>query len=151
MSTFEIIEVPTTTVAVVRREVPLAEMTEFFGSAFEQVAQAVAAAQGAIVGPPFGWYHGLDTDPVDLSAGFPVSGVAGTPDAQVRVVRRPGGRVAVGMHVGPYDQLERTYRELESWLGEHGLSTGEEMWEEYLSLPEGDPATWQTRVVAPLV
>ncbi len=150
MSTFEIIEVPTTTVAVVRRQVPLAEISDFFGSAFEQVAQAVATASGAIVGPPFGWYHGMTMDPVDVSAGFPVGGAAAIPDPEVRVVERPGGRVAVGLHVGPYDLLERTYRELESWLAEQGLSTGEEMWEEYLSMPEGDPATWQTRVVAPI-
>ncbi len=105
MSAFEIIEVPTTTVAVVRRQVPPAEISDFFGSAFEQVAQAVAAASGAIAGPPFGWYHGMAMDPADISAGFPVSGAEATPDAEVQVVERPGGRVAAGMHVGPYDQL----------------------------------------------
>lgn len=150
MTTFEIIEVPTTLVATVRRVVPLAEISDFFGTAFGLVAQAVAAAQGEIAGPPFGWYHDLASDPIDVSAGFPVSGDVHTPDGGVLVHERPGGRVAVGLHVGPYDQLERTYGELQAWLAEQGLQTREEMWEEYLSPPEGDPATWQTRIFAPL-
>ncbi len=150
MSTFEIIEVPTTTVAVVRRKVPLAEISGFFGSAFEQVAKALAEAGGTIAGPPFGWYHGQTMAPVDVSAGFPVGDAADIPDPEVRVVERPGGRAAVGMHVGPYDRLEHTYRQLESWLADQGLTAGDEMWEEYLSPPEGDPATWQTRLVVPL-
>ncbi len=150
MSSFEIIEIPTTVVAVVRRKVPLADISDFFGSAFEQVARGVAAASGEIVGPPFGWYHGLASDPVDVSAGFPVAGGEDSPDPEVQVLERRGGRAAVGLHVGPYDRLETTYRALDDWLEAQGVRSAEEMWEEYLSPPEGDPATWQTRVVVPL-
>ena len=61
---------------------------------------------------------------------------------------RPGGRAAVAVHVGPYEGLADTWGRLLGWLAEQGLQPGPEMWEEYLSPPEGDPATWRTRLVA---
>ena len=62
----------------------------------------------------------------------------------------PSGPAWALTHLGPYDTLDDTYRELDTFLTEHGLTPAEEMWEEYLSPPEGDPAGWQTRVVQPL-
>ncbi|HQR28351.1 MAG TPA: GyrI-like domain-containing protein [Nocardioides sp.] len=150
MADFELVEVPTQTVAVLRRVVPMSELTGFFGEAFGVVAGALAAAGGQIAGPPFGWYHGMPTDTVDVSVGFPVAGDVHTPDGGVVVQERPGGRAVVGVHVGPYDAMEQTYRELQAWLGERALVPREDMWEEYLSEPVGDPATWQTRIVTPL-
>ncbi|MEZ5096424.1 MAG: GyrI-like domain-containing protein [Nocardioides sp.] len=72
------------------------------------------------------------------------------PDGGVLVHERPGGRAAVGVHVGPYDELAKTYDELRAWLLDRDLTAREEMWEEYLTPPEADPSTWQTRIVAPL-
>jgi effector-binding domain-containing protein len=147
---FVIEEIPTTVVATVRRVVPLAELSTFFATAFDLVGQAVGAAGGHIAGPPFGWSHDTPTDSVDVSAGFPVGGDVHTPDGGIRVHERAGGSAAVGVHVGPYDELERTYAQLQAWLGDQGLTARGDMWEEYLSPPEGDPATWQTRLVTPL-
>ena len=146
----EVLDVPPVTVARVRRRIPLDGMQEFFGNAFEEVARAVPAAGGRISGPPFGWYHGMPTEVVDVSAGFPVAGEVHPPGWDVAVDERPGGRAAVAVHVGPYDELERTYGEVMSWLEEQALEPRDEMWEEYLSEPRGDPSTWRTRVVIPL-
>ena len=71
MVDIELLEVPTETVAGVRAKVPVATMTQFFGPAFEQVIHAVPEAGGRVSGPPFGWYHGVPTDVVDVSAGVP--------------------------------------------------------------------------------
>ncbi|MFN8190034.1 MAG: GyrI-like domain-containing protein [Nocardioidaceae bacterium] len=150
MAQFTVEEIPATVVVTIRRKVPLAELTEFFGSAFGQVMAAVSQAGGSPGGPPFGWYHGVPTDTADVSAGFPVVGDVHTPDGGVRVQERPGGRCVVGLHVGSYDTLDDTYRDLDVFLTAHGLTPAEEMWEEYLSPPEGDPSRWETRVVQPL-
>ena len=146
----ELLEVPSETVARVRAKVPLPELPGFFGPAFEQVMHAVPEAGGRISGPPFGWYHGVPTDVVDVSAGFPVAGDVHVPDGGVVVEERPGGRAVVAMHVGPYDTVEATYAVAMSWMKEHGLEPREDMWEEYLTEPTGDPADWRTRIVMPV-
>ncbi|MCB0907970.1 MAG: hypothetical protein KDB63_12735 [Nocardioidaceae bacterium] len=54
MAQFTVEEIPATVVVTVRRKVPMAELTDFFGSAFGQVMAAVAQAGGSPGGPPFG-------------------------------------------------------------------------------------------------
>ena len=67
---------------------------------------AVPEAGGQVSGPPFGWYHGVPTDVVDVSAGFPVAGDVHPTDGGVVVEERPGGRAVVAVHVGSYDTIE---------------------------------------------
>lgn len=150
MSGFGFEDMPATTVATLRRRVPVGGLREFFAMAFERVAQAVAGAGGRVVGPPFAQYHGMPTDTVDVSAGFPVVGTGPVADDEVVVGERPGGRAAVALHVGPYEGLSGTWGALMGWMAEQGVHPGELMWEEYLTAPEGDPAGWRTRVVVPL-
>lgn len=151
MTSYEMVEIPTEAVAVVRRAVPMAELPAFFGEAFGAVVAAVTAAGGAIVGPPFGWYHGMPSDVVDVAAGFATNVAALPPDGEVALAERPGGRAAVCVHVGPYDTLAATYEALQVWMAEQVLVPRDDMWEEYLSEPTGDPTTWETRIVWPLV
>lgn len=146
----ELIEVPSEAVAMVRRLVPMEHLTTFFGEAFGRVAGAVTAGGSAISGPPFGWYHGMPGETVDVAAGFPVSGDVHAPDDGITVAERPGGRALVALHVGSYDGLAQTWAELERRAGTDGLARREDCWEEYLSDPTGDPSTWETRVVMPV-
>ena len=150
MSEFTLEEVPATTVATLRRTVPVADLPGFFDSAFSHVAGAVADAGGEVGPPPFGWYHGMPTDTVDVSVGFPVVGDVHELGGGVGLHERPAVRAAVGIHVGPYDGLGATYARMQQWVAEQGLAASGEMWEEYLSPPEGDPSTWRTRVVIPV-
>jgi effector-binding domain-containing protein len=143
-------EIPSETVATVRRVVPMEGLTTFFGEAFEIVARAVPEAGGAIAGPPFGWYRGMPGETVDVAAGFPVSGDVHTPDGGVVVTERPGGRALVGMHLGPYDGLGQTWGEMQGRAEQEGLECRDDWWEEYLTEPTGDTSTWLTRLVLPV-
>ena len=142
--------VPSETVAVVHRRVPVDRLPTFFAEAFHKVAEALVDSGGTIAGPPFGWYRTMPGKEVDVSAGFPVAGDVHTPDGGVVVTERPGGRAFVAVHVGPYDGLAKTWSEVEGYVDEYALSQREDCWEEYLSEPTGDPSTWRTRVVVPL-
>jgi effector-binding domain-containing protein len=149
-----IVETETRPVAVVRKRVPMAELAGFFGEAFATVVTAVAGAGGTITGPPFGWYHGMPAADIDVTAGFPVAGLATGPlgDGAAAVEEQPGGRAVVCIHVGPYDTLADSYARMQEWMAARDLRGRHDMWEEYLSDPEThpDPATWQTRLVIPL-
>jgi len=147
-------DVPAQTVAVVRRQVPTVSLPAFFAEAAAAIEAAVLAAGGVVAGPLFGWYHEAPGGGhVDVSAGFAVAGLPVGDLGEVQVLVRPGSLAAVALHVGPYDALADTYRELGVWLDTRQLDPAEEVWEEYLSDPEADPdpATWETRLVRPLV
>jgi effector-binding domain-containing protein len=80
----------------------------------------------------------------------PASPVTGTvhDTGDVVVSHLPGGRTAVAVHLGPYQQLPETYAEVLDRIQAEGLLAAEDMWEEYLSDPaaEPDPQTWRTVV-----
>lgn len=153
MSQMRVSDEPAQMVAVIRKDMAMGELGAFFPEAFGAVAAAVERAGGSVVGPPFGWYHGMPTERVDVAVGFPVADLPeGALEGEVVVLERPGGLAAAALHIGPMDDLGATYRELEAWLRDRQLDRAEHAWEEYLSDPtaEPDPTMWQTRIVWPL-
>ena len=151
MPTFSVERIDRQPAAVVRAEVPLEEIRTVFDRGFREVMR-VAAAQGvAIIGPPFGFYPRMPGATVEVAVGFPVSGAV-TPDGEVTGFELPGGRVVTGIHVGPYEGLQASYRQLTAWAAAEGHSLATQMWESYLTDPaaEPDPSGWQTRITWPL-
>ncbi len=151
MTSFSVKTIDPRPAAVVRAEVPLSELSTVFDRGFPEVMR-VAQAQGiAITGPPFGFYPRMPTDTVEVVAGFPVSAPI-TPDGDVTSFELPGGRVVTGLHVGPYDALPESYRQLTDWAVGEGHRLADHMWESYLTDPrtQPDPGTWQTEISWPL-
>ncbi|TFD87962.1 AraC family transcriptional regulator [Cryobacterium lactosi] len=145
------VELEPRTMLGVHERVKMADLTEYFGRAFEKSAAALAEQGLAPAGPPLALYHGMPTDTVDVTAGFPVAGAAHG-SADVVVTELPAGEAITSIYTGPYDGMTRTYDQIAAWLQEQDLTTGADMWEEYLTGPDSDPdpATWQTRIVFPL-
>jgi len=151
MTTFSTETMEAQPAAAIRRTVPMAELKDAFDRGFSAVMQAIMEQGVAVAGPPFGYYHAMPGETVDVSVGFPVATPV-EPAGDVAPFELPGGRAVVGVHVGPYEELERSYGELMSWVQGQGLTLAVGMWEQYLSDPsaEPDPTTWQTRIVWPL-
>lgn len=147
----EIVELEPQEAIAVRGDVKIADLAGFFERAFREAADAAGASGVEIVGPPFGFYPEMPTETVVVEAGFPVSAAVHINGDAHRIVL-PGGRAVQAVHVGPYDTMEESYDQLQSWMAEHGLHPAVGMWECYLSDPqvERDPANWQTRIVWPI-
>nr|WP_239069301.1 GyrI-like domain-containing protein [Cellulomonas phragmiteti] len=146
-------ELPTVTVAAVRAPVPMSGLRDFYDTAYTRVAEAAAREGWAIAGPAFGWYRGMPTDTVDVTAGFPVDGVApGTSSGGVDVLDLPGGDALVLTHTGSYDALPEAWARLEQDSAARGVQARGDFWEEYVTEPSpgGDPEANVTRLVLPL-
>jgi effector-binding domain-containing protein len=136
--------------AVVREQVAMNALPEFFGRAFAAVSAAMETQSIQPAGPPFAFYRGMPTEIVDVEAGFPVSTtVAAANGVQAGIL--PACRAVQAMHVGSYDTLGTMYEAVKQRMKEEDLKASDDMWEYYLSDQSTDPATWRTLVVWPVL
>ena len=146
----EIVELQEQPTAVVREQVAMTALQEFFGRAFAEVSAAMEAQGVQPTGPPFALYRGMPTETVDVEAGFPVSTTIEAANG-VRAGIMPPCRAVQAMHVGSYDTLGTTYEAVKQRMYEEGLTASDDMWEYYLSDQTTDPAIWRTLVVWPVL
>jgi effector-binding domain-containing protein len=146
----EIVELQEQPTAVVREQVAMTALPEFFGRAFAEVSAAMEAQGVQPTGPPFALYRGMPTETVDVEAGFRVSTTIEAANG-VRAGIMPPCRAVQAMHVGSYDTLGTTYEAVKQRMYEEGLTASDDMWEYYLSDQTTDPAIWRTLVVWPVL
>jgi effector-binding domain-containing protein len=137
--------------AVVRIEVPAAQLGEAISVAFGDLTAAIAANSLFPIGAPFTHYLASGGEMVVAEVGFRVSGTL-VPHGRVVHGELPGGTVATAVHAGPYETIGETYGRLEAWIRDRGHEPGGTMWEVYLRGPgaEPDPANWRTEIYWPL-
>lgn len=151
LSDFALKEIEPRHAAVIRAEVPMAELRDVFDRGFHAVMSAVQASGAQIIGPPFGFYPRMPSETVEVLVGFPVDraiALAG----DVEPFTLPGGTVLTGVHVGPYETMMETYDQLMAWVKREGIELGPAMWETYLTDPgEAPPSEWRTELYWPVV
>lgn len=144
MTDIQIAEHSEQATAVVRAQVPMAELADFFSQAFSDVMAALQEQGVQPVGPPFGKYYGQPGALVDVEAGFPVPGDI-APDGNVVPGSLPAGRIVEATHTGSFDTLANTYADIEGFFTEHQLTPSEVMWENYLADPETEQSPEHAR------
>ena len=102
------------------------------------------------VGPPFTMYHNMDMANLDVTMGFPV-GATHPGEGRVKPGTLPGGRTAVALHRGPYEEIEKTYTALQKFVQEQGETPQPFMYETYLNDPQTvAPSDLKTEIFFPL-
>ena len=152
MTEFRLEELTEQPTAVIRDRIPMDQLKSFFDNVYGTVMAALGKQGAQPVGPPFAKYTGMPSDTVDVEAGFPVE--AGFTEGDgVSASTLPGGRVAAGTHLGPYEGLSETYQSMAAWIQGQGFAPGQAVWEVYMSDPgqEPDASTWRTDVYWPVV
>lgn len=139
-------------VAVIRDECQMSQLSERLGEIFPAVYAAVAAQGIAPTQPPFTRYLDMAEGTLRFEAGVPLAG----PFADTATVvgeTLPGGEVAVLWHIGPYETLGDSHDRLHEWIAAQGRQPGDAPWEMYWTDPgeEPDPARWRTEIVQPLL
>ena len=149
--------IPTASVAI-RMRAPLADLGELFGTQLANVAHGIADRGGEPAGAPYGRYHEMDADGVDVEIGVPIAfpigdlrPVADCEPGEMGSSELPGGEIAVTLHHGSYDGLSQTYAALQAWIVEQGRAIGGPPWESYIDDPfEVEEADLRTEVCWPL-
>lgn len=153
-STVELRTLKAQPVVSIRRKTSMDQLQAAFQEILPTVFNFLKSRGLTPAGPPFGRYHSFSLEKIDLEAGLPVAKAPALTDEDgpLQAGELPAGEAAVLMHLGPYDDLKRTYDALEGWLADHRREPSGGPWELYLTDPmaEPDPQKWQTEVIWPL-
>ncbi len=145
-------EVPARRVAVIRRTVTLATISDEVGRGYATLGQAIERSGAGFAGPPFLVMTQMVDDETEgeILLGFPIlAPMAG--DGDVADAEEPAALVASTVHRGPYDEAGPAYRAVEAWVQEHGHATAGPPREVYLTDPATTPpAEYLTEVQFPI-
>jgi AraC family transcriptional regulator len=127
------------------------EVGAAFREALPEVADCVSRQGVGIDGPPFARFFDYGDEGADFEAGFPVSAPVRA-EGRVEPGELPGGRAAITVHRGAYEDLQRAHDALGEWVLAHDHDPAGPVWEVYVTGPQQheDPARWETEVVWPL-
>jgi effector-binding domain-containing protein len=150
-------EIPAQHVAVLRRHVTAASISDAVGAGYATLGAAIGRSGAGFAGPPFLVMTRLadDESEGEIELGFPTAApFAGAGEAAGDVVGEewPATLVAATIHHGPYDEAQPAYRALEAWAQEHGHAVTAPQREVYLTSPEdtADPADYVTEIQLPI-
>ncbi|TDE00264.1 MerR family transcriptional regulator [Jiangella asiatica] len=129
----------------------LDSLSETSQVAYHRLYEAITAAGATPAGPPRMVYLDLADDTWTIEACVPVAGLSAAPGG-FSLHRIDGGRAAVTRHIGPYEELGIAYREVESWLDAHGLTSAGAPYDVYLNDPAqvNDPSKLETEIIWPV-
>jgi effector-binding domain-containing protein len=128
VAAFTVFESPAQPTAVVRGTPLMSELPSFFGRAFSAVAAVLNARGTPPTDEPFAYYPTTPGRTIEVEAGFAVDKPI-APAGDVVPSQLPGGTVARGMHIGPYEKLAETYSAMGDWAATQGLTLSGPMWE----------------------
>jgi effector-binding domain-containing protein len=137
--------------AVIRIEVPRAEIQTVMEPAITEVLEVLRAQGVQPAGPLLSYHRSMDPAVFDFEVGFPVS-MTVRPSRRVVPSSLPAATVARTIYHGGYEGLGAAWGELTAWMKAEGHEAGPSLWERYLAGPEsGGPSEWRTELNRPVV
>ncbi len=127
------------------------KLPELLGEHFGEVYAHILQNGQQPSGMPFSRYFAMEGATVDFECGMPVAApIEGA--GRVRAGQLPACTVATVTHMGPYDDLPRSWNALLSWMGSQGLEPAGPPWEVYVTDPgaEPDQSKWRTDIHFPV-
>jgi effector-binding domain-containing protein len=121
--------------ACIRARTPVSGLAREMGAAYGEIMMHLGKQGIQPAGAPYALYHNMDMNDLDVEMGFPVASPF-TAAGRMTPGTIPGGRTAVGMHKGPYDQIEGTYKALAAFMQEQKVVPLGPAFEVYLNDPQ---------------
>lgn len=146
----EIKEVTSRRTLMVRLTTPFSKLSEKMGEVYNEITSYAQKKGIEFSGDPYAMYYNMDIEALDVEMGFPVDG-ENTGEGRITTGEIPGGIIASAVHVGPYEKIEGTYKNLLEYIKTEGREVHDWMYEYYLKSPmEVKPEELQTRICYPL-
>jgi DNA-binding transcriptional MerR regulator len=145
--------VPATLAAAITSLVDLGDLEAWYQGALGELRATVSAQGVSASGPPGGIYANelFTEERGDATLFLPVAPEV-RPVGRVRPISLPGAELALIIHNGPHDDLDRSYGALATYVTEHAVAVDGLIREYYLVGPNeiDDPLAWKTEVGWPI-
>lgn len=133
--------------AVIRLNVPLAQVRDVMGPGITEV---FAAIQSQGMTPAGAWVNHHFKNPgthFDFEIAVPVNKPI-TPTGRVTASTWPAMKVVRAVFHGNYDGLHQAWPAFDAWIAANGLKTSGELWEQYVHGPQSteNPAEYRTEL-----
>lgn len=113
-------------------------LPEIFAHGFALITQYLHECKAEPAGRRFAIFYNLDLRELDVEFGFPVSDRLMSRD-NIQTGQTPGGKSVTCLHVGPYSDVESSYRALTEWIKDNGYEAAGIAYEVYLNDPTDTP------------
>lgn len=150
----EQMEKPVQNIISITKTLPVAELPNFIGPTFMELAHYISQQNGQIVSTPFVAYHDLlangETKDGQVTAeiGFPVAELL--PETTViRAYQLPSYLALTVLYVGRYEEVTPVYRQLLNEIKNLGGHYTNKAYEYYLSDEEVPPELQETIIEVP--
>ena len=145
--------IPATQTAAITSTVALGDLSAWYQGAIGEI-QGTLSAQGIVAsGPPGGIYANelFTEERGDATLFFPVTGEV-RPVGRVGPIWVQGAELAVIVHNGSHDDVDRSYGALATYVSQHALAVDGLIREYYLVGPPDadDESTWRTEIGWPI-
>ena len=122
------------------------ELPMAFDTGFAQILEYLHESNTEPAGNPFAIYYNLDNRNLDVEFGFPVTvSLSGTDT--IHSSQTPSGKSVTCIHIGPYSDVEASYRALTEWIKDYGYEAAGIAYEVYLNDPvKTEPEKLNTQV-----
>lgn len=146
----EIKDQPAQPTLSIRTRASVGQLSQLLGQTYGALMQYLGELGEHPVGAPFSAYYNMDMQDLDIEIGFPVS--KPLPDrGEIKSGALPAGKIAVTMHIGPYDTVGPAYEALTQYMQANGCTPSGVAYEFYLSDPQTTPPEQiQTQIMFPL-
>jgi effector-binding domain-containing protein len=121
-----------------------------FGRVYGTVIHYLAEIGENPSGAAFAAYYNMDTEDLDVEAGFPVAKpLAG--QGEIKVGEIPAGKQVSCFHKGPYAGMEPVYNAMTQWMNQNGHVPTGTVYEFYYNSPAEVPESeLLTKIVFPV-
>lgn len=148
---FEIVNLEPKTALSIRDTCSFAELPQKFGEIYGEISDYAKNNSIAFTGYPYGVYHSVSPEKIDLEAGIPAAGApAGT--GKIISTKTYSGKAAKAVHTGPYENLKAAWGEFAKAVDSKDYKKAGPCFEVYVTDPQEEPdsSKWITELYTPV-
>jgi effector-binding domain-containing protein len=113
-------------------------LPEIFANGFGEIMEYLKEFKQPIAGRPYAKYYNLDLRNLDVEFGIPIQQRFSGRD-NIQASETPRGKAVTCLHIGPYSDVEPSYRALVEWMKDRGYEAADLAYEVYLNDSENTP------------
>jgi effector-binding domain-containing protein len=135
---YEIKEQKVQPTASIRTRTSVSKLPDVIQQSYETIGKHLEETEGQCIGAPFAIYYNMDINDLDVELGFPVAKPVKEKN-EIKNSEIPAAKVLTFTHVGPYNELEKSYGQAMAWIKDNNINTAGTVCEFYLNDPDVTP------------